>query len=159
MTTVSEILKRFGDDSVNIIRSNMRRAGQNATGETSASLASDVIQNGERLQVSGARHIYVLEKGRSPYKGGAEANLKGKLATWMRAKGVETRGKQTIEQAAQGLAIAINKKGTKLWREGGRTDIITPIFAQDRFDKLNKDIAEVQFKKVVQAVENGSSNR
>ena len=152
MTTITDILQAFGNESVTIIRSNMQRAGQNATGETSASLMSEMVKP-NRLQVSGARHIWVLEKGRAPYKGGQPAGLASKLETWMRAKGVQPRANQTIEQASKSLAYLINKYGTKLYRDGGRTDIITPIFEQSRFDELGRKITQVAFDQTVKVIE------
>lgn len=152
MTTVENILSQFGQDSVKIIRDNMQRAGQNATGETSRSI-STVMPNKDRVQVTAPGYIYVLETGRAPRKSNEESNFNSKLEQWVRARGINI-GK-TIEQTTRSLQFLINKYGTKLYREGGRKDIITPIFKQDRFDKLTNDIANAESNKVINVIESG----
>ena len=94
-----------------------------------------------------------METGRKPRESNQESDFRSKLEEWVRAKNIDTFGK-SVEQTARSLQYLINKYGTKLWREGGRKDIITPIFADERFQKLNKKIAEVEFKKVLKAVDN-----
>jgi hypothetical protein len=155
--TVKEILNAFGLESVEIIRSNMQRAGQNATGETSASIRSEMITD-ERVQVSGPDYVYVLEKGRGPRKSSERSDFSDKLERWIVKRGVHLSMNKTVAQATRSLQYLINKRGTKLFRQGGRTDIITPIFAESRFKKLTADITKEQFNKTIKSIENGISN-
>lgn len=139
MQTIQDILNKFGNDTINIIRSNMDRAGQNATGDTANGLQSILIGD-ERLQVSGPAHIWVLEKGRGPYKGGAKANppLISRLERWMKAKG--------LQGSAWAIYQKIQREGTLLYRMGGRTDIITPAISDDRVDALVSEVADFKTK-------------
>ena len=153
MRTVEQILSDFGQNSVRIIRDNMNRAGQNASGETSSDLESDVTENGTKLTVSGPGHVWVLETGRGPWQGGSSANLPDKLEKWIQIKGVNLSLGRTLEQTSRSLAFLINKNGTKLYQEGGRDDIITPIFAPKRFEDLFNDIANAALDKTVNVID------
>ena len=153
--TVKDILRDFGLDSVKIIQSNMQRAGQNATGETSAAITSEMVGD-ERVQVTAPEYIYVLEDGRGPRKSSQTSDFNSKLEKWVIKRGIHLSMNKTVEQTTRSLQYLINKRGTKLYREGGRKDIITPIFAEERFEKLTKDIAEVQFNKTIKIIDNGT---
>lgn len=144
MNAISQILSKYGEDTVSQIRSNMARAGQNATGDTSDSLQSEMISE-NRVQVSGRKYIYSLETGRSPYSGGNKGELKSKLLRWIRAKGVSFEG-MTESQTLHAIYYTIQKKGTKLFREGGRKDIITPALSEERVEAVLKEIADLQTK-------------
>lgn len=149
MITIKEALQKFGNDSVDIIRSNMSRAGQNATGETSNSLESTV--KNDRLQVSGAAHIYTLETGRKPRESSQTSDFSKKLEKWVKARNI-------TDISVRSLQFLINKYGTKLWRKGGRTDIITPIFNQSRFDKLSNEVTNIAFNKTLNVIDKGIKN-
>lgn len=144
MQTIQDILSKYGNDTVNIIRSNMDRAGQNATGDTARGLQSQLIAD-NRVQVSGDAHIWVLEKGRSPYKGGPKANppLISRLERWMKAKG--------LQGSAWAIYQKIQREGTLLYRMGGRTDIITPALSDDRVDQVVKEVADFKTKVLADA--------
>lgn len=149
--TVEELLREFGKDSVKQIRENIQRAGKNATGKTSRMIGYE--SNKTKVTVFGPAWVFTLETGRGPYKGGPPANLKGKIAEWMRAKGVNPRGKQTIEQAAKGIAWFINKHGTELYRQGGRKDILTPVQDSSRIDTLFDKIAKATQEKTLKEID------
>lgn len=146
MNPITEILQKFGIDSVELIRGNIQSAGQNASGETSQSLQWQTPTD-TRLIVDGARYIYVLETGRRPGK----MPPVSKILSWIESKGISFEGK------AESLAWAISKKiaqqGTTLFKEGGRKDIITPALADSRFDKLTGAIAAVSVAKVLKTME------
>lgn len=152
MNTIRKIFQKFGDESADIIRKNMTRAGQMASGQTARSLLTEATDT--RMKFSGPSYIWVLETGRGPRKSTQNANLESKILAWMKAKGVAPKRGQTLEQAARGITWYINKFGTKLFRDGGRKDIITPIFEQRRFDKLANDVANVEFKKTIKVIDN-----
>jgi len=149
------ILQKFGQDSIKIIEKNSRSAGQPATGDTLRSLKSDAKETDQstRLEVSGPMHVMVLETGRGPYAGGPESNLQKKIEIWMRAKPVQPRDGQTIQQAAKGITWYINKFGTELYRKGGRKDIITPALRQKRFDELETEIGNFFLNKTISNVQ------
>jgi len=155
MTTVNQMLEKFGQDSVNLLRSNMAKAGQNATGETSNNITSEMLSN-TRVQVTAPSYVYVLETGRKPRESSQESDFRSKLEKWVRARGINFGG--TIDQTVRSLQYLINKRGTKLWREGGRKDIITPVLDNRRFIKLTQDILDAQFNEVSNSIETTIKN-
>ena len=148
-----EVLKKFGNETVDIIRKNMSTAKQNATGSTSRNIVSESSE--DRVIVSGPKHIFTLETGRGPYDGGPASNLKSKIEQWMKAKGVQPRIGQTLQESARDIAWFINKEGSKLFREGGRKDIITPALSDSRINQLTEDISDVKSDKVLNVIEIG----
>jgi hypothetical protein len=142
MAAIQDILDKFGDDTIQIIADNMRSNGQVATGKTISSLGKTTTENS--LQVFGAPYIMATETGRGPRVNNVETDFKEKLIEWIKARGISFRG--TIEAKAKSLAYLLNRDGTKLFREGGRKDTITPALSKERIDKLVKDIAEENFK-------------
>ena len=146
MTTIQDILAKYGETTVDIIRGNMANAGQNATGDTARSLRSETIGK-NRVQVSGPAHVWVLETGRKPYQGGAPANprLITRLQRWLDAKG--------LDLPVSAVYRKIQDHGTKLYRMGGRTDIITPALSQDRVDQVLKEVADAKLKIYVQEID------
>ena len=153
MKTVTEILNDFGNSSVNDIRSNIKRAGKNVTGETSAAITSEMITP-DRVQVSGPSYVYTLEDGRGPRRGTTKSEFPSKLRTWLIKRGNYKNFGNTIEQATRSLQFLINKRGTKLWREGGRKDILTPVVDDPRrYERLTKDIAEAQLNKTISEID------
>lgn len=138
MNSITNAIEKFLDESMEIIKTNIDQSGQNASGETKGSLRVDML-NENRGQLSGAKHIYVLETGRKPGK----MPPVQKIIDWAKIRGFEN---------AKGAGYAISKRiaeeGTKLYREGGRKDIITPIFEKKRMDELSKEIANVSIKEV-----------
>jgi hypothetical protein len=142
MAAIQDILDKFGDDTIQIIADNMRSNGQVATGDTIAALQKESTPTS--LIVKGAPYIMALETGRKPRESTQNSGLASKLERWIVAKGVNIR--RSVEEDARSLAWFINKFGTKLFREGGRKDVITPALSQERLDKLVKDIAEENFK-------------
>jgi hypothetical protein len=146
MISIQDILAKYGETTVDLIRGNMASAGQNATGDTARAIRSENIGT-NRVQVSGPAHVWVLETGRGPYKGGAPANprLITRLQRWLDAKG--------LDYDVKGVYYMIQKKGTELYRLGGRTDIITPALSQDRVDQVLKEVADAKLKIYVEQID------
>lgn len=147
MGAIQDALKKYGDDTVTIIRGNMSSTGTNASGETSQSLRSE--QTGNKVEVSGKAFIYVVETGRGPGGFPPVSNL----VKWIQSKGVSIDGR--IESAAFAMAKTIAEKGSRLWRTGGRDDIITPALSDQRLDALTSEIADIELGKTVIAIEDG----
>lgn len=111
----------------NRVISNMRSAGEVASGRTIRSL--QVISDSEGAALISAQDMPfgVLETGRRggkvPYR------FSQIIYDWMQAKGVHgtIRGNMTQEKADRSMAYAISRNiaqhGTSLFRRGGRSDI------------------------------------
>lgn len=150
MGAIQNALDKFGRETVSIIQTNLSSTGTNASGQTSQSVQSTSTPNS--VTVTGKAFIYVVETGRKPGRRPPVDNI----IQWLQTGKVSFTGK--IESAAFAISKAIGEKGSKLFREGGREDIITPAVSPERVDKLTKEITDISFKKVVKTIDNGITN-
>lgn len=146
MGAIQDILDKFGKETVQIIQDNLASTGTNATGRTSQSLRS--VSTKDSVVVSGKAFIYVVETGRRP---GRRPPVSA-IMEWLQTGKVSITG--TIESAANAISFTIGKFGSKLFREGGREDIITPAISDKRVDQLTKDIADAALDKTVVVIDN-----
>lgn len=128
MPELIDIVNQQGIELINGIRANLGATGTNATMRTSQSLRIEVKQEGTKIkmQLFGRPFFMSIETGRQPTKEGAtksDPNLFEAIKEWMEAKG--------IAGSPWGITKSIHEKGTKLYRQGGRTDIVQP--AVDNF--------------------------
>ncbi len=147
MGAIQDVLDKFGKETVSIIQGNLSSTDTNATGKTSASLQSDASE--DRVTVTGKPFIYVVETGRKP---GRMPPI-SPIIEWLNSGKVSISG--NINSAAFAIARTIAEKGTVLFRQGGRKDIITPAISDDRIDQLTSDIADVEFDKTIKVIDDG----
>lgn len=147
MGAIQKILDEWGDETVKLIQANLARSGTNASGKTSKSLRHQATDN--KIQITGREFFNTVETGRRPGK----RPPTGPIEQWLRAKNVSLEGK--ISQVAFAISKVIGEKGTQLYQNGGRKDIITPAFSDKRIDELSAKVADEYFKKTVIVVENG----
>ena len=132
MTIAGEIEKAL-TDCVNEIKRRSTQAGQVATGRTLRALEVRVRREGVNVigEIWGRPFTGVLETGSRPArrKGTAAARqaMVADMKEWCRIRGL-TNGMtdKQAENFARWLSWYIKKHGTKLYRQGGRRDIITP---------------------------------
>lgn len=124
MVDLVKILSGFGQSAVGKIQQNLATTGTNASGKTSRSLRFEVINQGTTatLRIIGRPYFGTVETGRkaTPQFDKPSANFVASIREWLSAKG----GNQG---AAYVIARSIHQKGTKLWREGGRTNIYSNV--------------------------------
>ena len=149
MGIIQETLNQFGVETVDIIRTNLQDTGTNATGSTSQSLRSDMPKP-NRVVVSGKDFIYVVETGR---KAGKPTPISD-LIEWLQTGKASFEG--SILSAAHAISQTHAKFGSKLFREGGRDDIITPAVSSERIDQLTKNISDISLNLVVKTIDNGT---
>jgi len=102
-----------------IIQSHLA-AGQKASGKTIASL--NIQQSDENsIGLFGKKYFSVLETGRKP--GNVPKGFYKILLKWIEDKGITVEKPETL---AYFTAQKIANEGTKLFRDGGRTDIFSP---------------------------------
>jgi hypothetical protein len=121
------IVERETIDLINNIRINLGRTGTNATLETSQSLRSEITKEGAitRMKLFGRPYFFTVEAGRKPTPGKKPSRLMiERITEWTQARGIS-------EEAVWAIAVKIQEKGTKLWQDGGRDDIVPP--AVDEF--------------------------
>lgn len=130
---VDEELWRF----IEYVRKNHEDAGQRASGRTSGSMHIEV--EGDTYTVYGRRAFWTLECGRAG--GAVPRNFTSIIKQWMADKGIKAspipyirkpsdkwKPKYTPQERgdyslAGAIARKIARKGTKLYRDGGRSDI------------------------------------
>lgn len=147
MGAIQDALDKYGNDTVNIIQSNLSSTGTNASGQTSQSLKSESTPNS--VTVSGKAFIFVVETGRKP----GRMPPVGPIKKWLESGKVSFSGK--IDSVAFAISKVIAEKGTVLFRQGGRKDIITPALDDKRLDKLTDTIADISFDKTIKVIEDG----
>lgn len=127
MPEIFDILNTNGEKLIATLRANIVASGQNATGETANSLTQIITQEDTKIkyQLLGRPFFNTIETGRkpTPNKKPSRAMIQN-LTRWVDARGIPA-------SAVWGIAINIQKEGTKLFRDGGREDIIQP--ATDEF--------------------------
>jgi len=146
MGAIGDILKKFGDDTVSIIKNNMSLTGTDASGQTSQSLESNLI--GEfRVKVIGRPFFMTVETGRKP----GRMPPVSKIQAWLETGKVTFTGK--IESVAWAISKSIARSGTQLHQLGGRTDIVTPALSDVRINKLVEDIANETLERTINVIE------
>lgn len=146
MNPITDILNKFGIETVELISSNLSSTGTNASGETAASLSSDMVTK-TNVRVTGKPFIYVVETGRKP----GRMPPVSKIQKWLESGKVSFQGK--AESLAWAISKTIAKKGSKLFRDGGRKDIITPALSEMRITALTNDIADASLKLTVKTID------
>lgn len=134
MDIEGEIRKAL-NDCVGEIKRRSTAAGQVATGKTLRALEVRMKREGDAIigEIWGKPYTGVLETGSRPARNATkspkltQAIMKTNLAEWMRVRGLASgMTDKQLQNAAAHLAWYIRRYGTKLQRQGGRRDIITP---------------------------------
>lgn len=154
---IISILNQYGASTVEQIRQNLSSTGTNATGKSAQSLRYEVKNEGLKatLRVVGKPFFAVVETGRKPTPSyNPSENFVKSIQEWLDAKGKTG--------SAYGLAQYIHKHGSKLWREGGRSDIYSNLINQNLTDKISLDLlnkfAQQFMINVVKLFKDGSDN-
>ncbi|RKR84899.1 hypothetical protein BDD43_5152 [Mucilaginibacter gracilis] len=108
--------------------------GMNASGKTLTSLEITEIPNG--LELMANSNIYFMENGRGPTHPGTPAgnpNLVEVIQNWLDAKGL------AINPYA--VANAIHKNGTRLYRSGGNSGVLSIPLKLERLDEVFANIS------------------
>jgi hypothetical protein len=155
---ILRILNGYGASTVEQIRQNLSSTGTSATGKTARSLRYEVTQEGTKatLKVIGKPFFAVVETGRkaTPNKK-PSPDFVANIKEWLQARGMETK-------PAYAIALSINKKGSKLFRDGGRQDIYSNVINQNLVDKISLDLlnkfAQQFMTNVVKLFKDGSDN-
>lgn len=134
MQSIRDIISIALDECIVDIKQRHVAAGQRASGRGMASLESR-MEEGDgffRGDILGFAYIGAWEAGRGPAKRSGtpaeQIEFLASLAEWCKIRGFPSSS-LTDEQyirIAKWLKWYINKFGTKLYRNGGRKDIITP---------------------------------
>lgn len=137
MPEIFDILNTNGQKLIATIRENLIASGQNATSETANSLQSDIKQEGTKFtyRLLGRPFFMTVQTGRRPTPDKKPSReMIDNISRWVDARGMDA-------SAVWGIATNIQKKGTKLWQEGGRRDIVDPAM-DDFINNATEEILE-----------------
>lgn len=144
MPVIFDIVQQRSVDLVNDIRANMGAAGQNATGKTSQSLRFEVKQEGTKvkMQLFGRPFFMTVQTGRKPTPDKKPSReMISNITEWVNARGID-------ESAVWAIATKIQQRGTRLWFEGGRNDIVDP--AVDEFtNNVSQELLDAEVENFV----------
>lgn len=122
MPEIFEVIQNSGIDLINNIRANLGATGTNATGKTSQSLRIELKHEGTKyhLTLFGRPFFMTVQTGRKPTPDKKPSReMISNLTEWVNARGLD-------ESAVWAIATKIQQRGTRLWFEGGREDIVDP---------------------------------
>lgn len=149
MVDLIPILTQTGQSTVQRIRQNLASTGTNASGRTSQSLRFEVSADGTiaRLRVLGRPYFMAVETGIKPYPQYTKPSrdFVSEIKDWLRTKG----GNQG---AAYAIARSIHQKGTKLWKSGGRKDIVSNVVNNDLFTQIQQAALNEFVKAYIKAI-------
>lgn len=138
MPEIFNVIQSQGIELINNIRANLGASGTNATNKTSQSLRIEIKQEGTKfkLQLFGRPFFMTVQTGRRPSDKKPSREMIENLTEWVNARGID-------ESAVWAIATKIQQRGTRLWLEGGRDDIVNP--AVDTFiNDVGQDLLEAE---------------
>ena len=131
---IEVMLQEVFEQAKRDIIANHERAGQVASGKTRDSLSVEVTSDTTSATATmyGRKYFAALETGSAPWKKQYKHPPKPfveTIAKWMVDKGIEG-------VSAYLVARKIMREGSKLYRDGGRQDIFTPVMSdiEERID-------------------------
>lgn len=133
---LTAILSFHGKSVVDQIRQNLSSTGTNATSRTSRSVQYTVTTTGAKtiFRVVGRPFFMSVETGRGPTRGGNTGGptLVESIREWMAARG--------LKGSPYGIAKVIHEEGTKLYRAGGRKDIVSNVVNESLINRISADV-------------------
>lgn len=153
MTTLDDIngvLDRWCQRVVEKIQTNLDSTGTTASGRSKQSLGW-VVADGT-LRIYARPFFSGVETGRTP--GRIPYNFTDILFQWASDKGILTNFGNTESRQRSALYLVgqfIKNSGTKLYRNGGRTDIYTDVITQE-LEELERQVAVRVSQSVVKSL-------
>lgn len=139
MPEIFDVIQNNTIDLVNNIRANLGATGTNATGKTSQSLKFEIKQEGTKfsIQLKGRPFFMTVQTGRKPTPDKKPSReMIQNIGEWVNARGLD-------ESMVWAIATKIQQRGTRLWFEGGRDDIVDP--AVDQYiNDLSQDLLKAE---------------
>lgn len=137
---IEDVLRSAFEQARQDIIANHERAGQVASGRTRGSIKVEVVPGVSEYTATlyGREYFGALETGSKPWRKQYQHPPKPFVETiqqWMTDKGISG-------VSAYLVARKIMREGSKLYRDGGRDDIFTPVL-QEVEEKLNQKISKI----------------
>lgn len=131
--TSEEIFAKRGDEGLEAIKENLAKNGLNATGKTKDSLRRE--SDAKSVTIFAREFFEAMETGSKPSVKNPSPEMVESIKEWAEMRGTDAK--------PYAIAKSILKKGSRLWRAGGRTDIFTNVA-----DQMTKDIADDLVKSI-----------
>jgi hypothetical protein len=153
---IADLLKILTDEANSTVEA-IKQNTPKATGKTARSLRFEVKIEGSKyiMKIAAKPFFLVVETGRKPtpsYK--PSRTFVDSIKEWMGAKGKTG--------SAYAIALAIHRKGTKLWQQGGRTDVVSNVINESLTERIAseslQEFAREYLATVVQTFKDGNSN-
>lgn len=137
---IEDVLRSVFEQARQDIIANHERAGQVASGRTRDSVKVEVVPGVSEYTATlyGREYFGALETGARPWRKQYQHPPKPFVETiqqWMTDKGISG-------VSAYLVARKIMREGSKLYRDGGREDIFTPVL-QEVEEKLSQEISKI----------------
>lgn len=137
---IEAMLQEVFEQAKRDIIANHERAGQVASGKTRDSLSVEVTSDitSATATMYGRKYFAALETGSAPWKKQYKHPPKPfveTIAKWMADKGIEG-------VSAYLVARKIMREGSKLYRDGGRQDIFTPVMS-DIEQRIDAELSSI----------------
>lgn len=137
---IEVMLQEVFEQAKRDIIANHERAGQVASGKTRDSLSVEVTSDTTSATATmyGRKYFAALETGSHPWKKQYKHPPKPfveTIAKWMTDKGIEG-------VSAYLVARKIMREGSKLYRDGGRQDIFTPVM-EDIEQRIDAQLSSI----------------
>lgn len=132
-----DIIKQFLDQLAGEVKRNI----PSASGETAASIEV-VVPNQFEGSILGAPYIQTLEDGRGPTRSGApkgSPTLREKIEAWLNTRAINPDG-ITTKSLAYIIARKIHAEGNVLFRQGGKSGVLSSVFTNDRIDSFQQTL-------------------
>ena len=134
--SISTVLTEWSRNVIDRIRENLDSTKTTASGKTKKSLTYEVMRReGYHILIEGRPFFQSVETGRGPTIHPQHIDLVSILAQWIRDKGLDTTWNLNDEREIRSVAYAImvthRERGSKLYRDGGRTDIYSNVIAEE----------------------------
>lgn len=155
LNEIINILSKEGNSIIKEIQSNLSSTGTDASGKTSRSLRLQVVKQDEKylMKIFGRPYFMTVETGRKPTpEKKPSKTMIANIRSWVKERGIS-------ESLVWAIAVNINKKGTKLWQQGGRKDIVSNVITDSKIQQIERSILEYYAKAFVVNIKNLFNDR
>lgn len=147
MENLENVLSEWAENLINKIRHNLDATGTTTTGKTKESLRARIFDDaGYNLVIEGRPFFQSVETGRTPTVTPQDIDLVSILAKWIKDKKLDLQWgldkPYQVRSAAYGIFLKHKYYGSKLYRDGGRTDIYTQVLDEE-LPKLSEKLTTV----------------
>lgn len=140
---LKEIFEQEGQLVTNLLKDSLDKNKVNATGNLKRSIKYEATE--DRLVVSSLLYGLTSETGRGPTKQSQGGVLFRQILKWLDDKGIPEKEEMSRRTQAFLITRSIHERGTKAFREGRKTGVLSDIINSDEIDNLVvRIIAETQ---------------